>query len=187
MNVYAIFDSLPSARLISRLVVDPRLIVAIADVRSSAIMGACGTIVRELTPTILVLDSDSLEDRAIMEERADVGAILASCEKRVPYRLILAVPQVEAILFSERDGFEQALGWKVTEQDWFEARFRPRAVFRRLLGEGDYAQSAMAVIDRLDESALRRMRRHPVVREIAEFIPQVQKPGAWGVCVRRAG
>jgi len=39
MNVCAVFDFVPSARLIDRLVVDPALIVAIADARSSAIMG----------------------------------------------------------------------------------------------------------------------------------------------------
>lgn len=187
MNVYAVFDSVPSARLIDRLVVDPALIVAIADVRSSAIMGACGVITHELTPTILVLDSDSLEDRAIMAEKAEVGGILAMCQKRVPYRLILAIPQVEAILFSDREGIEKALGQKIADEDWFEARFRPRAVLRRLLGDDDYAQRAVAVIDRLDEAALRRMRRHPVVREIVEFLPEVQKPSAWGVDVRRAG
>jgi predicted NACHT family NTPase len=76
---------------------------------------------------------------------------------------------------------------RVAENDWFEARFRPRAVLRRLLGEDDYEQRAVALIDRLDETALKRMRRHPVVREIEEFLPEVQKPSAWGVCVRRAG
>lgn len=121
-----------------------------------------------------------------MEEQQEVGGILERSHGRTPYRLLLAIPQVEAILFSDREGFEKALGRKVAELDWFEARFRPRAVFRRLLGEGDFEKKALAVIDALDEAALRRMSRHPIIREIREFMAEVQ-PAAKRTRVRRAG
>ena len=103
-----------------------------------------------------------------------------------PYRLILPIPQVEAILFSDRKGFEKALGRKVADLDWFEARFRPRSVLSRLLGDGDYDEKALTFIDALDDAALRRMAQHEIVQEIREFIDEVQ-PKSRRPRVRRAG
>ena len=187
MNVYAIFDSIASARIVDRVVGDPSIMLASGDVRSSAIMMACGALSRERTPSVLVLDSDSLEERVLVVEQVEIGGILDDCHGRIPYRLVLAIPQVEAILFSDREGFEKALGRKVAEEDWFEARFRPRAVLRRLLDGSDYEQAVRSLVDALDDAALRRMARHPIIREIREFIAEVQEPASKRARVRRAG
>ncbi|HEV7589802.1 MAG TPA: hypothetical protein VGO40_16935 [Longimicrobium sp.] len=187
MNVFAILDSMPAARLVRRIIGDESFEVFNAGERSTAIMMACGALTRELTPTVLLLDADTLEHRMLTQSRLTVGGILDRCHGRTPYRLILAIPQVEAILFSDREGLENALGRAVADLDWFEARFRPRAVFRRLLGEGDFEEKALTVIDALDDVALRRMARHPVVREIRSFMTEVQEPAAKRARVRRAG
>jgi hypothetical protein len=187
MNVYAIFDSVPSARLVGRIIDDPSLMLGAADVQSSAMMMAGGALRRELTPTVLVLDSDSLEERAILAEQAEIGGIMSMYGSRIPFRLVLAIPQVEAILFSDRRGFEKALGRKVAEKDWFEGRFRPRAVLKRLLAGSDYEQAVRTLLDALDDAALRRMARHPIIQEIRGFMAEVQEPAARRARVRRAG
>jgi hypothetical protein len=187
MNVYAIFDSIASARIVDRVVGDPSIMLASGAVRSSAIMMACGALSRERTPTVLVLDSDSLEERAILEKQAEIGGILGDCNGRIPYRLILAVPQVEAILFTDRNGFEKALGRKVGDEDWFEARFRPRAVLKRLLAGSDYEDAVRKLGETLDAAALRRMARHPIIQEIRSFMAEVQEPASKRARVRRAG
>jgi hypothetical protein len=188
MNVFVILDSLPSGRLVRRIIGDESFEVFNAGERSTAIMMACGALSRELTPTVLLLDSDTLEDRLLVQSRLTVGGILERGGGRTPHRLILAIPQVEAILFSDREGFEKALGRKIADLDWFEARFRPRAVFRRLLGEPeDFETEALGVINALDDAALRRMARHPIIQEIRGFMAEVQEPAAKRARVRRAG
>jgi hypothetical protein len=187
MTVAAILDNEPCGRLVRRVISDPGFEVYNGQVRSNAIMSACGIMSRDLTPTVLLLDSDTLEERLLMERRHTVEGILDRDHGRTPYRLILAVPQVETILFSDREGFEKALGRKVADLDWFEARFRPRAVFRRLLGDREFEEGALEVINALDDAALRRMARHPIIREIREFIAEVQEPAAKRARVRRAG
>ena len=187
MNVYAIFDSAASARLVGRLIDDPSLLLGAAEVQSSAIMMAGGALRRELTPTVLVLDSDSLEERAILAEQAEINGLMSLYGSPLPYRVVLAIPQVEAILFSDREGFEKALGRKVGDEDWFEARFRPRAVLQRLLAGSDYEEALRNLGRALDEAAVRRMGRHPIVREIRDFMAEVQEPAARRTRVRRAG
>jgi len=183
MTVAAVVDNEPSGRLVRRIISDSGFEVYNGLERSAAIMMACGAL-SELMPTVLLLDSDTLEERLLRERQHLVEISLNRCHGRIPYRLILAVPQVDAILFSDRKGFEKARGQKVADLDWFEARFRPRAVFRRLLGEGDFEEKALAVINALDDAALRRMARHPIIQEIRGFMAEVQLKRAR---VRRAG
>jgi len=186
LTVYIILSSHPSARLVKRLIADSSVDLEYADYKTDAIMRAWGTLGSEQCPTIVLLDSDSVEQRAIVDEYAESNGLLKLRCGRTPYRLILAIPQAETILFSDRDGLERALGRKVADLDWFEARFRPRAVLSRLLGDGDYDEKALAFIDALDEAALRRMAQHEIVQEIREFIEEVQ-PKSRRSRVRRAG
>jgi hypothetical protein len=187
MNVYAIFDSAASARLVGRIIEDPSLLLAAGEVESSAIMMAGGALRREHSPTVLVLDSDSVEERAILTEQAELEGIMSLYGSRLTYRVVLAVPQVEAILFSDREGFEKALGRKVGDEDWFEARFRPRAVLKRLLAGSDYEDALRKLGKALDDAAVQRMARHPIIQEIRDFMAEVQEPAAKRARVRRAG
>ena len=83
--------------------------------------------------------------------------------------------------------FTRALGRKVADEDWFEGRFRPRAVFRRLLGDEDFEERTRIFVNALDEQALQRMAQHPVVQEIRSFVAEVREPAARRARVRRAG
>jgi len=187
MNVYAVFDSVASARLVGRIIEDPSLLLAAGDVESSAIMMAGGALRREFTPTVLVLDSDSVEERAILTQQVELDGIMSLYGSKIPYRVVLAVPQVEAILFSDREGFEKALGRKVADLDWFEARFRPRAVLKRLLAASDYEDALRNLGKALDDAAVRRMSRHPIIQEIRGFMAEVQELASKRGRVRRAG
>jgi hypothetical protein len=184
MSVAAVVDNMLSGRLVRRIISDRSFEVYDGRDPSTAMMSACTLLSGELTPTVLLLDSETLEERMLRESRIEIGGYLSRCHPRTPYRLILAVPQVDVILFSDREGFERALGKKMSDLELFEARFRPRAVFRRLLGEGDFEEKALAVINALDDTALRRMARHPIIQEIRDFMAEVQPKRAR---VRRAG
>jgi hypothetical protein len=168
-------------------------------VESSTRSGAIGTGIGLLSPSncqpaVVVLDSDTLEEAPLAEQRSTVEHLLTTAWSGAPYRLVLAVPQVEAVLFHDRAGLERALGRRITDEDAFEGRFRPKAVFRRLAGEGaehaapyveedadgnavlrdEIEERALAVIDRLDEAALARMAKHPIIREIVDFADEVR-------------
>jgi hypothetical protein len=132
---------------------------------------------RYMEPVAVVLDADTLEEGPLHEQRSTVEYLLKTGVSDDRFRLVLAVPQVEAVLFSDRTGLERALGRKIADDDFFEARFRPKAVFQRLVGRRDTERRALAVIDALDEAALRCMAKHPIIHEIAEFVEEVSASG----------
>jgi hypothetical protein len=187
MQIAVVVDTAPVSRLVERVLSDAGVRVENAGERSTAMMRAATVLFREdWSPTVLLLDSDSLEERAIVEQQLEIGGYLRRGSGGHPNRLILAIPQVEAVLFADRAGLEKALAKKITDEEAFEARFRPKAVFYRLLGKQNATERAIAVIDRLSDDALRRMAEHPVIQEIRQFIDEVRHDSDGPARIRRA-
>lgn len=189
MNTTVVVAGASAARLIRRVLNDPAVRVEDTWERSSAMMRAGRLAGMEEEPVVLVLDTDSLEERPIVEDRLEIGGYLRGRSGATPSKLVLAVPQVEAVLFSDRAGLERALGQKIADEDFFEARFRPMAVFRRLVGEANGEERAGQVIDGLDDAALSRMAKHPIIQEITSFVEELRAREEYSepVTVRRAG
>lgn len=193
MSVYVAAVGKPATTLLARILCDTLR----ADVRveeNSTRSGAIGLGSTLLSPAYeqpvtVVLDANTLEEGPLEEQRSTVEHLLWMGSSGAPFRLVLAVPQVEAVLFADRAGLERALGRAIADDDFFEARFRPKAVFKRLVGEDDGEERARAVIDRLDHAALVRMAQHPLIQEIAAFVEEVASHGEREepLPVRRAG
>ncbi|HEX6747228.1 MAG TPA: hypothetical protein VF092_07995 [Longimicrobium sp.] len=175
MNTWIVLARAPAGRLIERVLNEPAVRIKATWEFSSAMMRAGRIAGHDEQPVILVMDTDSVEERPIVEYRLEIGGYLRGRSGGTPSRLVLAIPQVEAVLFHDRAGLERALGRTLSYDEAFEARFRPRAVFERLVGEEDTEAKALAVIDRLDDAALRRMAEHPLIREIREFVDEMAR------------
>lgn len=191
MNTQVVVAGVVGTRILDRVMGSrgaPWATVREAGDRSDAIIYA-STLVSppyNLT-TVLVLDSNTLENAPLDEQRSTVEHLVRPSSAETGFKLVLAVPQVEAVLFADRAGLERAIGRGIADDDFFEARFRPKAVFRRLLGPDDCEEHALVVIDRLDAAALTRMAQHPVIQEIAAFIEEVAARGEYQEPFRRAG
>lgn len=191
MISYVVVEGHPGARLIERILgaAGRDAFTVGSGERSAAIMLAGSILATERKPTLLVVDSDTLEERAWIDEQATIDDILHHAAVRTPYSLVLAVPQIESVLFRDRPGLERALGHGIPDEVYFEARFRPRAVMHRLLGEQDVEEREIALVDALDEAALQRMADDPAIAQIERFLDSVQQRTARSrkERVRRAG
>jgi hypothetical protein len=212
MSIEVVVAGRVGSRIVGRLLPAGRCCsagVRAAENRSDGIMYASSLLSEIEDGVVLVLDADTLEAGPLHEQRTTVEYLTRRSSVETGFRLVLAVPQVEAVLFHDRAGLERALGRRIADEDAFEGRFRPKAVFRRLAGEGaehdapfveedadgnvvlrdEMEERALAVIDALDEAALARMATHPIIREIAEFVAEVKARDGYQepVPVRRAG
>jgi len=191
MTSYVVVEGHPGARLVERILAATcrKVFTVGSGERSAGIMMAASILAKERTPTVLVVDSDTLEERAWIDEQATIDDILKHAAVRTPYSLVLAVPQIESVLFRDRAGLERALGHAIADDVFFEARFRPRAVIHRLLGEKDVQERETALIDALDEAALLRMADDPSIAQVERFLDAVQQraSGSRREPIRRAG
>lgn len=117
-------------------------------------------------PVALVLDSDSVDEEMIAEQEQGYGSLLRVAH--VPSRLVLAVPEVEIVLFHECALLERILGVEITGMDWLEGRFQPRKVLLRLLAAAGHTMEELPGM--IDDAAAERLAGHPVIRQVEDFV-----------------
>lgn len=178
-----------NARLLVRVLgaaVPERLDVHATKTRFAAVSLSGAILADRAEPVALVLDADTLEAGSLDEERTTLDFLVRYGAAGTPYRIVLAIPQLAGALFLDRKELEQALGREMLDADFFEARFRPRAVLERLLGDLDGAEG-VAAVDALPDSSLRRIARHDAMQEIVAFLDRISSRPVASDCRRRAG
>jgi hypothetical protein len=129
--------------------------------------------IKRNVPILIVVDSDSLEPRAIADRRVDINEIVAYVSTQ-PVEVILAVPQMEAVLFHDRPLLTQWFGDRITQEDLIRAEFQPRQVLERLLAESPNGLTLAVMIEQLTDRQVESLRQATVIQEAMQFLRSVQ-------------
>jgi hypothetical protein len=129
--------------------------------------------VKRNVPILIVVDSDSVEPRAIADRRVDINEIVAYASIQ-PVEVVLAVPQMEVVLFHDRSLLNQWFGDRITPEDLIRAEFQPRQVLERLLTESPNGLTLEVMIEQLTDRQIESLRQATVIREAIGFLRSVQ-------------
>jgi hypothetical protein len=118
---------------------------------------------------VVVMDADSVEPHRVREHEAELEYLLpAGNFDGILADVLMAVPQVEVVLFSDPEALECVLGRPLTEREKIEGEFRPRAVLERLLA--DTRMDEDALLEKINPRAAACFAAHPLIRELAQAI-----------------
>jgi hypothetical protein len=129
--------------------------------------------VKRNVPILIVVDSDSVEPRAIADRRVDINEIVAYASIQ-PVEVVLAVPQLEVVLFHDRTLLTQWFGDRITQEDLIRAEFQPRQVLERLLAESPNGLTLAVMIEQLTDRQVESLRQTTVIQEAMQFLRSVQ-------------
>jgi hypothetical protein len=129
--------------------------------------------VRRRVPILVVVDSDSVEPRAIASRRTDINEMVAGVAIE-PVEVLVAVPQMEVVLFQDRALLTQWFGDRITQEDLIRAEFQPRQVLERLLAESPNAVSLETMIEQLNDRQVETLQQATVIQEAMQFLRSVQ-------------
>jgi signal transduction histidine kinase len=138
--------------------------------RSSAVTLAMTLLGTRQSPVALVVDADSSDDARIVEERVTLQSLLASAGAASRFRLVLAVPEIEILLFPDRDTASQIFGRHLTDVEWTQAQFQPRKMANQLLINNGKTRTIEQMIVRLSRRILQRLAEQPLIEELRQFI-----------------
>jgi hypothetical protein len=140
---------------------------------SDGISMARSLAVKRQVPLLMIVDADSVEPRLIGERRSEIKNIVAGVAVSA-VEVILAVPQLEAVLFHDRTLLTQWFGDRITQEDLIRAEFQPRQVLERLLAESPNAVSLETMIEQLTDRQVESLRQATVIQEAMQFLRSVQ-------------
>lgn len=138
--------------------------------RTAAVALAGSILAARNVPVVVVLDADTVEPEGVREQEEMHGYLLrrAGYAPGLASAVLMAVPQVEAVLFGDREALECVLGRPLTAREAIEGEFRPRAVLQRLIEEAGIDEDVF--LERIGSRAAGRFAAHPLIRSIIHFV-----------------
>lgn len=133
-------------------------------------------IVRRQVPVALVLDADLIDPDLIQERRTSIQEILESVSINTPVKVILAVPQIESILFQDRGLLSRLIGLEINSDTVVNSRNQPKKTLEKLISQSENYQSKSQLISQLAHEDLEALRNAPVIQELVKFLQSVREP-----------
>lgn len=121
------------------------------------------------SPVILVLDADSVDPETI-SDRQVINEELIGFKKTGRIKVLLAIPEVEILLFQDRTILEELLDCEISAVDWARAEFIPRTILQKLLHDSSQPMTLEEVLDQLTPAMIDKLRQHPLLQEITTFL-----------------
>jgi FlaA1/EpsC-like NDP-sugar epimerase len=121
----------------------------------------------------LVLDADTVDIESIKERVGLNQDLLRYASAGTPFKVFLAVPTIEIILFQDRALLEQLTQHKFTDVEWAQAEFVPGVVLRKALGQNAQVIKLDDLIQRLTGEMIDKLRTHQLILDLSQFLVEV--------------
>ena len=170
-KAYIVVEGSSDAQIL-RALIEPALLKEIKFINGEGKYGA-ETMARSLLldrhiPVLLVIDADTSNPEAIHNYQQDLDFLTRSAAVGTPYKILQAVPTIEAIFLQDRSLFEQLIGRQFTDLEWQLGQKQPRELLsQHPAGAKAFIQSTL--------SQLNPQRRHilcqlPLIQDITTFL-----------------
>jgi len=102
--------------------------------------------------------------------------IIESVSVNTPVKVMLFVPELEAIFFQDLQLLSKLLGYAPSQDELSLAASRPRKVLAQLLAKSDKVRNRSEIINQLAEENINNLRDFPTIQELIEFLHSVREP-----------
>jgi hypothetical protein len=120
---------------------------------------------------VLLLDSDTTDTDRIHVQQSMVSELLEAVSPSSRFRVVLAIPEVEIFLFSDRRLARVLFSRQFSDAEWAEAQVRPKLLLGKLIqGTPTKIINLSKVEHLLKGKDLRSFLRVPALKSIHEFI-----------------
>jgi hypothetical protein len=127
-------------------------------------------------PVVLLLDADSTDPDAVARLQLTAEELLGDVSASAPFRVLIAVPALEALLFLRRDPVVRAFGVSAADERILEiGRLIPREALKRLDPGGLPWNASLNLVHALSDEDIAALRSASPIHEILEFLSQLQK------------
>jgi len=134
-------------------------------------------VVRRQVPMIIVVDADSVVQELIQERLKSFEEIVGGVAANTPVKVVLAVPEMEAIFFQDASFLSRLLGYIPPQNLLDLAVFQPKKALEQLLSQSEKNNhlSPLEILARLSNEDTEILRKAPFIQEIINFLESVRE------------
>lgn len=173
MAVCVLTESNFDGLLLTRLLMEGRerddVVVRVAPGLSSGYSVARTILAVKRAPVAVVIDANSPESDVAAERKRRAEEMLADAAGRVPFHVVVAVPELEILLFERPDRLHRIFG-DVDAHVFELARLSPRRAIAKLAPDEPYDIARFRILRAMDADDLRALRETDLIRDLLNFI-----------------
>lgn len=125
------------------------------------------------TPVAVVIDAETPEPEAADERRRSAEELLGDAAADVPFRVLVAIPVLEALFFQRPELVRRVFGDAADDHLIELAQLSPRHALRKLRPNQDFHKLGLQLLKTMDADDIRAIRDMSPIRELIAFIEQV--------------
>ena len=176
MQAYIMTEGQSDANLLKRLLpaeLEKDVVFVVGAGSSDAQSLARSILAVKHRPVALVLDADTVDAESIKARLGLNQDLLRYASAGTPFKVLLAVPTIEIILFQDRALLEKLTQHKFTDVEWAQAEFVPDVVLRKALSQNAQPIKLDDLIQRLTSEMIDTLRTHQLICELSQFLVEV--------------
>lgn len=177
MKAYLILEGDSELALVRRLLpseIQSDISIVTAGGRSNIASKARSLMVMRRKPVALVTDADAIDKDAVEQRRRTLEDLMRSATTGVPYKVVLAVPEIESWLFVVPDVLERMSGKKLSNDQRELGDLRPKKVIQQLF-ENQRSVSVAELASNLTDPELQALRETEPRKELIDFLSEAVK------------
>lgn len=131
-------------------------------------------------PVALVLDTETTDPAAVTRRRQSAEEVIGDAAARAPFRMLLAVPSLESLLFTRPSLLARAFGDRADDGGRSQelGRLSPRDAYKRLDPEGAEGSAFNKLLQAMEDDNVISLREESPIRELIAFVTEVGSPAA---------
>jgi hypothetical protein len=122
------------------------------------------------TPVAVVIDADSPEPEVGLERQRSAEEVLGDAASGVPFRVIVAVPELEILFFERPQLLKKVYGKSVTTLIIELGELSPRRALQKLDPDLTYEHLRFKILKAMDETDIRALRATPLMKDLLSFL-----------------
>ena len=137
--------------------------------RSSAVSLARSHLVSKQERLLLLLDADTTNAERLAEQKMILEDSLASVADRSKFDVILAQPELEAVLFADRQIVHRLTGREPSDEQMTRGKYQPKGALQEIAGSRPLITQRLA---RLQDADVRKIAEQPPLPELVNALKQ---------------
>ncbi|MEH2040367.1 hypothetical protein [Nostoc sp.] len=121
-------------------------------------------------PVALITDADTEDNSLVSEQLDSLNYLLRQASSGIPYKVFLAVPEIEIILLQDRSLIEKIAERSFTDLEWQLAQSKPKDFLTAVFGKDTRFNK---IFNKINNDEIQALQQHPLIQNLISFLSSV--------------
>lgn len=122
-------------------------------------------------PVALVTDADTEDDSLVSEQLDTLNYLLRQASPGIPFKVLLAVPEIEIVLLQNRSLIEKLAERSFTDLEWQLAQSKPKRFLKAVFGKD--TPVLQKILSNASNDEIQTLQQHSLIQDLIKFLSSV--------------